>query len=63
MDLGTFTLYSCSDGKEIYKKSVMHVQSCCLADLNPLLFFDVLVALAVGDAYWKGSYFVVTAMV
>ena len=46
----------------MYKKSVMHVQSCCLADLNPLLF-AVLVAVAVGDAYWKGSYFVVTAMV
>ena len=27
------------DGKEMYKKSVMHVQSCCFANLNLLLFF------------------------
>jgi len=26
-----FTSLSCSDGKEMYKKSVMHVQSCCFA--------------------------------
>ena len=26
--LGIFTLYSCSDVKEIYEKSVLHVQSC-----------------------------------
>ena len=38
VNLGTFTLYSCSDGKEMYKKSVMHVQSCCFANLNQLLF-------------------------
>ena len=25
---------SCNEGKEIYKKSVMHVQSCCFAHLN-----------------------------
>ena len=28
--LVTSTLYSCSDGKEMYKKSRKHVQSCCL---------------------------------
>ena len=36
--LGTFTLQSCSDGKEMCKKSVMHVQSCCFTNLNLLLF-------------------------
>ena len=30
----------------MYKKRVLHVQSCCFADLN-LLFFAVLVAVAV----------------
>ena len=30
----------------MYKKSVMHVQSCCFANLNELLF-DVLVVVAV----------------
>ena len=34
------------DCKEMHKKSVMHVQSCCFADLN-LLFFDALVPVAV----------------
>ena len=34
------------DGKEMYKKSVMHVQSCCFANLN-LLLFPVLVAVVV----------------
>ena len=29
---GTFTLQSGNDGKEMYKKSVMHVQSCCFAN-------------------------------
>ena len=29
----------------MYKKSVMHVQSCCFANLNELLF-DVLVVVA-----------------
>ena len=32
--LGTFTSYLCSDGKVMYKKSVMHVQSCYFANLN-----------------------------
>ena len=27
--LGTFTSWSCGDGKEMYKKSVMHMQSSC----------------------------------
>ena len=47
MKLVNFTSKSCSDGKEMYKKkSAMHVQSCCLANLN-FCFFDVLVAVAV----------------
>ena len=29
MKLGIFTSKSCKNGKEVYKKSVMHVQSCC----------------------------------
>ena len=29
------------------QKSVMHVQSCCFADINRLFFFAVLVAVAV----------------
>ena len=29
---GTFTLLSGNDGKEMYEKSVMHVQSCCFAN-------------------------------
>ena len=37
---------SCGDSKEMYRKSVMHVQRCCFANLN-LLLFDVAVALAV----------------
>ena len=34
------------DSKEIYKKSVMRVQSCCFA-YQTYCFFDVLVAVAV----------------
>ena len=34
------------DSKEVYKKSVMHVQSCCFA-YQTYCFFDVLVAVAV----------------
>ena len=37
---------SCRDSKEMPKKSVMQVPSCCFANLN-LLLFDVAVALAV----------------
>ena len=29
--LGSFTSLSCSDGKQMYKKRVMHVQRCCFA--------------------------------
>ena len=36
--LGTFTSLSCIDGKETYKKSVIHVQSCFFANLNLSLF-------------------------
>ena len=43
---GTFTLQSGNDGKEMYKKSVMHVQSCCFAN-QTYCFFAVLVAVAV----------------
>ena len=38
VNLGTFTLYSSHEGKEIYKKCLMQVQSCCFANLNLLLF-------------------------
>ena len=37
-NLGTFTLQSRDGGKEMCKKSVMQVQSCCFANLNLLLF-------------------------
>ena len=40
---GTFTLQSNNDGKEMYKKSVIHVQSCCFAN-QTYCFFAVLVA-------------------
>ena len=43
---GTFTLLSGNDGKEMYKKSVMHVQSCCFAN-ETYRFFAVLVAVRV----------------
>ena len=43
---GTFTLLSGNDGKEMYKKSVMHVQSCCFAN-QTYRFFAVLVAVRV----------------
>ena len=33
------------DGKEMYKKSAMHVQSCCFA-LSSYCLFDFLVAAA-----------------
>ena len=34
----------------MYKKSVMHFQSCCFACLNLFLFFSSLVAVAVAVA-------------
>ena len=43
---GTFTLSSDNDGKEMYKKSVMHVQSCCFAN-QTYCFFAVLLAVRV----------------
>ena len=46
MNSGTFTLYSGNDGKEMYKKSVMQVQSCCFAN-QTYCFFAVLVAVRV----------------
>ena len=49
MKLVNFTSKSCSDGKEITKKSAMHVQSCCLANLT-FCSFDVLVAVAGGTS-------------
>ena len=33
-----FHVASCNDGKEMYNKRVMHVQNCCFANLNVLLF-------------------------
>ena len=35
----------------MYKKAWLHVQSCCFANLNLLLYFAVLVAGAVVFAY------------
>ena len=46
MNSGTFTLYSGNDGKEMYKKSMMHVQSCCFAN-QTYCFFAVPVAVRV----------------
>ena len=43
---GTFTLLSGNDGKEMYKKSVMHEQSCCFAN-QTYRFFAVLVTVRV----------------
>ena len=37
-------LWSCSDGKEMYKKSVIHVQSCCLP-IEPIAFLPFLLPL------------------
>ena len=31
---GDFKSQSCSDGEEMYKKIVMHVQSCCFTNYN-----------------------------
>ena len=44
--LGIFTSESCSDFNGNVQKSVVHVQSCCFANLN-LCFFAVLVEVAV----------------
>ena len=46
MKLGIFTSGSCGDGKEMYKKRVIHMKTCCFANLN-LLLSEVLVAIAV----------------
>ena len=35
--LGSFMSWTCNDGKEIVQKSVMHVKSCCFADLRACL--------------------------
>ena len=43
---GTFMLYSGNDGKEMYKKSVVHVQSCCFVN-QTYSFFAILVAVRV----------------
>ena len=43
VNLGTFTLYMRNGGKERYKTSVMHVESCCFAN-QTYCFFAVLVA-------------------
>ena len=40
-----FTGSSAVDGKEIYKKACLHVQSCCFA-LSNYCLFDFLVAAA-----------------
>ena len=51
MKLGIFTGSSAVDGKKMYKKSVMHVQSCCFA-LSSYCFFDFLVAAASLTSYY-----------
>ena len=38
VNLGIFTLYMRNGGKEMYKTSVMHVESCCFANVNLSLF-------------------------
>ena len=38
VNLGTFTLYMRNSGKEMYKTCVMHVESCCFANINLSLF-------------------------
>ena len=51
MKLGIFTGGRAVDGKEMYKKSVMHVQSCCFA-LSNYCLFDFLVAAASWTCYY-----------
>ena len=41
-----FHVVSCNDGKEMYKKRVIHVQNCCFAN-QTYCFFAVLVAVRV----------------
>ena len=48
--MGSFTWSSFNDGKAMY---MMHVQSCCYANLT-LSFFAVLVAVAVAVAVVVG---------
>ena len=58
MKLGIFTGSRAVDGKEMYKKSVMHVQSCCFA-LSSYCLFDFLVAAASLTSYYL-RYFVMS---
>ena len=44
-EFGHFHVVSCNDGKEMYKKRVIHVQNCCFAN-QTYCFFAVLVAVA-----------------
>ena len=44
--LGIFTDSRAVNGKEIYKKGVIHVQSCCSVALSSYCLFDFLVAAA-----------------
>ena len=46
--------YSFSQGREVYKKSMLHVQSCCFAD-QTYCFLDLLVAVTVVIA--KAPYY------
>ena len=43
--LGIFTGNRAVEGKEMYKKSVMHVQSCCFA-LSSYYLFEFIIAAA-----------------
>ena len=51
MNLVIFTCSRAVDGKEMYKKSVMHVQSCCFA-LSSYCLFNFLVAAASLHSYY-----------
>ena len=70
VNLGTFTLYSCSDGKEMYKKPSRRAKLLSCRS-KPIAFLPFLLPSPSSllklpnerDAYWKAGYFVVTAMV
>ena len=48
-----FTSLSCSGDKEIYKKSLMHLQSLLFCQSKPIAFFAILVDVAFVLASWS----------
>ena len=58
-ELGIFKLQSCSSNKEMYKISLMHVQSCCFAQ-QIYCFFDILVSVV--DVIAKVPYCLITCI-